>query len=305
MKPTLLVLAAGMGSRYGGLKQLDALGPHGETIMDYSVYDAIRAGFGKVVFVIRHDFEKEFDERVLSRYRDSVPVEVVYQTIDDLPAGFTAPEGRTRPWGTNHAVMMGAEVINEPFAVINADDFYGREAFASLADYLTRHDGDQSHYCMVGFKVGNTMTANGSVSRGVCTVDARGRLRRVVECRKIWFDEDGGILGRNTDEQTPWRLNAATPVSMNLWGFTPDYFKYSKREFKLFLKKYIDEPGREFFIPSVVDKLIGGGEATVRVLHTDSRWFGVTYAGDRQHVCDNLAALHQQGEYPDSLFDAI
>ena len=302
-KPTLLILAAGMGSRYGGLKQLDCVGPHGETIMDYSVYDAVQAGFGKIVFVIRHDFEAEFRERVLSRYADFVPVEVVYQDLDALPAGYTCPPDRTRPWGTNHAVMMGARNIHEPFAVINADDFYGRDAFRVIADYLTHlNDLDHGNYCMVAFKVGNTMTEHGSVSRGVCTVDSKNRLRRVVERRKIQFEPDGTVSFLDESTGTTHPLDKQTPVSMNLWGFTPDYFDYSEREFCLFLDKYKDEPDREFFIPSVVDKLVGNREATVRVLSTDSRWFGVTYAADRQNVCDRLADLHQKGVYPDCLF---
>lgn len=302
MKPTLLVLAAGMGSRYGGLKQLDGLGPHGETIMDYSVYDAVRAGFGKIVFVIRHDFEQEFAQRVLSKYKDFVDVRVVFQTTDALPEGYTCPADRTRPWGTNHAIMMGESVINEPFAVINADDFYGRHAFQVIAEYLSSHADTKGKYCMVAFKVGNTMTENGSVSRGICTVDRSHRLRRIVERRKISYRQDGSIAFIDDETGDEHTLDSSVPVSMNLWGFTPDYFGFSSREFGRFLDKYISDPGREFFIPSVVDKLVGNGEATVKVLDTDSKWFGVTYAGDRDNVCRQLKALHEQGEYPDSIF---
>lgn len=304
MKPTLFILAAGMGSRYGGLKQLDGVGPHGETIMDYSVFDAVRAGFGKVVFVIRHDFEKEFAERVLSRYKDFVPVEVVFQSVDALPEGFSVPDGRTKPWGTNHAVLMGSKAINEPFAVINADDFYGRNAFEVIADYLSNLPADsKGKYCMVAFKVGNTMTENGSVSRGVCTVAPDQTLSGVVERTKIAYDDKGGIYYVDSESGENHSLQPDTPVSMNFWGFTPDYFDYSEREFKKFLSHHIDRAGSEFFIPSVVDRLIHNGEATARVLTTDSRWFGVTYSQDRQGVCDNLAALHAAGEYPDSLFE--
>lgn len=291
-----------MGSRYGGLKQLDGIGPHGETIMDYSIFDAMRAGFGKVVFVIRHDFEQDFRERVLSKYEGHIPVEVVFQEVTKLPEGYTVPEGRTKPWGTNHAIMMGENVISEPFAVINADDFYGADAFRVMADYLSGKEPKEGEYCMVGFKLGNTMTENGTVSRGVCTVDEAGNLNGVVERTKIGYDEDGSVVYIDENgEKHP--LDAATPVSMNLWGFTPDYFKYSDREFRRFLDKYLNVEKSEFFIPSVVDKLIRTGEATVKVLDTDSRWFGVTYAADREPVMAKFAELHTSGEYPESLFN--
>jgi hypothetical protein len=302
MKPTLFVLAAGMGSRYGGLKQLDGVGPHGETIMDYSIYDAMRAGFGKVVFVIRHDFEDAFREKILSKYQGHIPVEVVFQSVDALPEGYTVPEGRTKPWGTNHAVMMGESAIEEPFAVINADDFYGRDAFDVMAGFLAgvgkESDG---RYCMVAFELGNTMTEAGSVSRGVCTVDECGHLTDVVERTSIAFTPAGEI--EYTDKEgNSGRLMAHMPVSMNLWGFTPDYFRYSRREFVRFLNKHIERAGSEFFIPSVVDKLVKNGEATVDVLSTKSRWFGVTYPEDRDKVVASLAALHNAGEYPEKLF---
>lgn len=302
MKPTLLVLAAGMGSRYGGLKQLDGVGPHGETIMDYSVYDAMRAGFGKVVFVIRHDFEDDFNARVLSKYKNHIPVTVVYQETDSLPEGYTVPEDRTRPWGTGHAVMMGADAINEPFAVINADDFYGRNAFEVMADFLKDSENKQGRYCMVAFKVGNTMTENGSVSRGVCTVDDNNCLSSIVERRRIEFDGDHNPVFIDEETEQSNRLDATTPVSMNLWGFTPDFFVHSQKEFKRFLDLFSNDNKREFYIPNVVDYLINNGKASVRVLTTDSRWFGVTYADDRQNVCDNLEALHSDGTYPETLF---
>lgn len=302
MKPTLLVLAAGMGSRYGGLKQLDGVGPSGETIMDYSVYDAIQAGFGRVVFVIRHDFEDAFREKVLSKYQDSVPVDVVFQSIDALPEGYSVPEGREKPWGTNHAIMMAAKTIKEPFAVINADDFYSRDAFEVIARELSREDRKPGEYCMVGFRVGNTMTENGSVSRGVCST-ADGRLTKVVERREISFDDDHRITFVDEDDNNAIKyLEAETPVSMNFWGLLPDYFDYSEREFRRFLDKYIETPKSEFFIPSVVDKLIRNGEASVDVLDTDARWFGVTYPQDRQNVVDKLAQLHKDGVYPERLF---
>lgn len=300
MKPTLFVLAAGMGSRYGGLKQLDPLGPNGETIMDYSIYDALQAGFGKVVFVIRKDFEKDFREKILSKYEGHIPVEVVFQSTDKLPEGFTCPADRTKPWGTNHAVLMGKEVINEPFAVINADDFYGRDAFKVIAEELGRPRDRKGDYCMVGFRVGNTMTENGSVARGVCST-AGGNLTGVVERTAISYAPDGRIVftDENGVEQT---LDPMTPVSMNLWGFTPDYFEYSDREFRKFLEKDLNTPKAEFFIPLCIDTLIKNGEATIKVLDTDSRWFGVTYAADRPGVVEKFAELHKNGTYPEKLF---
>lgn len=302
MKPTLYVLAAGMGSRYGGLKQLDGVGPQGQTIMDYSIYDALRAGFGRVVFVIRHDFEDDFRAKILSKYEGHVPVDVVFQSVDALPEGFVAPEGRTKPWGTNHAVLMAADTIREPFAVINADDFYGRDAFEVMARYLEAlPTGSKGRYCMVAFRLGNTMTENGSVSRGVCTVDSQGHLTDVVERTSIAFTPEGAIEYAEADG-TKGTLEADTPVSMNLWGFTPDYFDYSRREFVRFLTKHMERPKSEFFIPSVVDKLVRNGEAHVDVLTTGSRWFGVTYPEDRADVVAKLAALHDRGEYPSVLF---
>lgn len=301
MKPTLFVLAAGMGSRYGGLKQLDGVGPHGETIMDYSIYDALKAGFGKVVFVIRKDFEQDFREKILSKYEGSIPVEVVFQSIDSLPEGYTAPEGRTKPWGTNHAVLMGADVIREPFAVINADDYYGTDAFRVIAEELSRERDRKGDYCMVGFRVGNTMTENGSVSRGVCTADADGYLANVVERTAIAFDDQHRIAFTDENGRT-CHLDPNTPVSMNFWGFTPDYFDFSKREFIKFLDARINEPKSEYYIPTAVNDLIHSGEATVRLLDTTSKWFGVTYAEDRASVVAQLAALHDAGVYPDKLF---
>lgn len=290
-----------MGSRYGGLKQLDPLGPQGQTIMDYSIYDAIQSGFGKVVFVIRKDFEKDFREKILSKYEGHIPVEVVFQSTDKLPEGFTCPADRTKPWGTNHAVLMGKDVIKEPFAVINADDFYGRDAFRVIAEDLMRPRDRKGDYSMVGFRVGNTMTENGSVARGVCTTSPEGHLTGVVERTAISYDKDGKIVftDENGEVQT---LEPNTPVSMNLWGFTPDYFEYSDREFKKFLEKDINTPKAEFFIPLCIDTLIRNGEATVKVLDTDSRWFGVTYAADRPGVVAKFAELHANGTYPEKMF---
>lgn len=302
MKPTLFVLAAGMGSRYGGLKQLDGLGPNGETIMDYSIFDAIRGGFGKIVFVIRKDFEKDFREKILSKYENHIPVELVFQSVDKLPAGFTCPEGRVKPWGTNHAVLMGKEIINEPFAVINADDFYGRDSFAVLGRWLSElPEGAKNRYCMVGFRVGNTLSESGIVARGICSTNDEGCLTTVVERTEI-MRVDGKVCYK--DEQGAWvAVDDNTPVSMNMWGFTPDYFKYSEDYFIDFLKNNLDNLKAEYFIPLMVNKLINEGTATVKVLDTTSKWFGVTYAADRQGVVDKIQSLVDAGEYPSKLFE--
>lgn len=303
MKPTLFVLAAGMGSRYGGLKQLDGLGPNGETIMDYSIFDAIRGGFGKVVFVIRKDFEDAFREKVLSKYEGHIPTELVFQSINDLPEGFTCPEGRQKPWGTNHAVLMGKDVIKEPFAVINADDFYGRDTFAVIGKFLSNLPQDaKNDYCMVGFRVGNTLSESGTVARGICSTDADGNLTTVVERTEIQRVE-GPVCYK--DEQGAWvPVPDNTPVSMNVWGFTPDYFDHSEAYFKEFLSdpKNMSNLKAEFFIPLMVNKLINDKTATVKVLDTTSHWFGVTYAADRQGVVDKIQALIDKGEYPAKLF---
>ncbi len=298
MKPTLFVLAAGMGSRYGSLKQLDGLGPNGETIMDYSVYDAIRGGFGKVVFVIRHSFAEEFKEKVVKKYAEVIPTEVVYQELDYLPAGFSVPEGRQKPWGTNHAVMMGKDVIKEPFAVINADDFYGRESFAIIGKWLSEQTGENK-YCMVGYRVGNTMSESGTVSRGICETNEKSELTSVVERTQIGY-YNGGIAFKEDEEWT--MLDPNVPVSMNMWGFTPDYFKYSEEIFIEFLKGNISNLKAEFLIPFVVNELIQTGRASVTVLDTPSKWFGVTYAQDRPDVVAKIAGLIAKGEYPSKLF---
>ena len=301
MKPTLFVLAAGMGSRYGGLKQLDGLGPNGETIMDYSIFDAIRGGFGKIVFVIRKDFEQDFRDKVLSKYEGHIPTELTFQAIDDLPEGFTCPEDRTKPWGTNHAVLMGKSVINEPFAVINADDFYGRDAFAVMGKWLSElPEGSEGKYSMVGFRVCNTLSENGTVARGICAKDEAEMLTAVVERTEI-MRVDGVISYK--DENGEWQpVGEETPVSMNFWGFTPDYFKYSEAQFVDFLKENIDKPKSEFFIPLVVDTLINSGKATCEVLDTTAKWFGVTYAADRPGTVEKIQALVDAGEYPNKLF---
>ena len=300
MKPTLFVLAAGMGSRYGGLKQLDGLGPNGETIMDYSIYDAIRGGFGKVVFVIRHTFETDFREKILSKYESKIPVELVFQELEYLPKGFILNPERTKPFGTNHALLMGKEVINEPFAVINADDFYGKESYTILAEALTKMEGKTNEYCMIGYRLGNTLSESGSVARGVCQKDSNENLTTVVERTKIERKEDGQVKYEENGEWTP--VDESSPVSMNMWGFTPDYFQHSEKAFVEFLNENENNIKAEFFIPLVVNNLIVAGTATCKVLDTPSKWFGVTYADDRQAVVDKIQDLINKGEYPSQLF---
>ena len=303
MKPTLFLLAAGMGSRYGGLKQLDGLGPNGETIMDYSIYDAIKAGFGKIVFVIRKDFEQEFREKILSKYEGHIPAELVFQSLDSLPEGFTPPEGRVKPWGTNHAVMMAAKAIHEPFCVINCDDFYNRDAYMVMGQFLSNlPEGSANSYAMVGFRVGNTLSENGTVARGICSKDDEGNLTTVVERTEI-MRVNGPICYK--DEQGEWiPVEDNTPVSMNMWGFTPDYFEHSELYFKEFLSdpKNMTNLKAEFFIPLMVNKLINEKTATVKVLDTTSKWFGVTYSADRPSVVEKIQSLVDEGVYPDRLF---
>ena len=306
MKPTLFLLAAGMGSRYGGLKQLDGLGPNGETIMDYSIYDAIEAGFGKIVWVIRKDFEEQFRTQILSKYEGKVQCELCFQSIDSLPEGFTCPKGRQKPWGTNHAVLMGKDVIKEPFCVINCDDFYNRDAFRVIGKFLSDlPEGARGQYAMVGFRVANTLSENGTVSRGICSKDENGCLTTCVECTKI-ARVDGSVAYREDNkEDGAWiNIDDNTPVSMNMWGFTPDYFEYSEEYFKEFLSapENISNLKSEFFIPLMVNKLITEGTATCRVLDTTSKWFGVTYAEDRPETVARIQALVEDGTYPEKLF---
>lgn len=304
MKPTLFLLAAGMGSRYGGLKQLDTLGPQGQSIMDYSIYDAIQAGFGKIVWVIRRDFEEQFRTQILAKYEGHVPCELCFQSLDALPEGFTVPEGRQKPWGTNHAVLMGKDIIKEPFAVLNCDDFYDRDAFKVMAKFLGElPEGSKGKYAMVGFRVDNTLSESGTVSRGICENDeATHLLTGVVERTKI--ERRNGVV-QYLDEDEQWvSIPDTTPVSMNFWGFTPDYFQYSEDYFKTFLSDPKNQANlkSEFFIPLMVDHLIKTGKATCEVLDTTSKWFGVTYPEDRPEVVAKLAALHKAGQYPDKMF---
>jgi len=300
MKPTLFVLAAGMGSRYGGLKQLDGLGPNGETIMDYSIYDAIRAGFGKIVFVIRKSFEDDFKSVVINKFKDLIDTDIVFQEISKVPEGTTYNPEREKPWGTNHAVLMGKEAINEPFAVINADDFYGKESFAVLADFLNSVEGKKNEYCMVGYHVGNTLSESGAVSRGVCVVDENQLLLNVVE--RTHIEEKSGQIVFLDEKNEEITLKPNTPVSMNMWGFTPDYFDYSLEYFKEFLAENGQKLKSEFYIPLAVNNLIVQKKVTCKVLDTPSKWFGVTYAEDRPQVVLKINELIRKGVYPEKLF---
>ena len=292
-----------MGSRYGGLKQLDGLGPNGETIMDYSIYDAINAGFGKLVFVIRKDFEQDFRDKIISKYEGHIPCELVFQSINDLPEGFTCPEGRTKPWGTNHAVLMGADVIKEPFAVINCDDFYGRDSFLVMGKFLAAlPEGSKNVYSMVGFRIGNTLSESGTVSRGLCGTDANNLLTSVVERTKIQR-MDGEV--KYIDDNGEWTATPeTTPVSMNFWGFTPWIFGKLEEYFATFLKGLApDAIKAECLLPVFVDKLMHEGELTVPMLTTDAVWFGVTYKEDKPFVQAELRKLHESGVYPASLHE--
>ncbi len=304
MKPTLFLLAAGMGSRYGGLKQLDTLGPHGETIMDYSIYDAIQAGFGKIVWVIRKDFEEQFRTQILAKYEGHIPCELCFQALDALPEGFTVPEGRQKPWGTNHAVMMGKDVIKEPFAVLNCDDFYDRDSFMVMAKFLSDlPEGSTGKYAMVGFRVSNTLSDSGTVSRGICENDEKTHLlTSVVERTKV--ERRNGEVQYLDDDDKWVTIPDTTPVSMNFWGFTPDYFAHSEEYFKTFLSDPKNQANlkSEFFIPLMVDHLIQTGKATCEVLDTTSRWFGVTYPEDRPGVVEKFAKLGEEGLYPEKMF---
>jgi len=296
-KPTLLVLAAGMGSRYGGLKQIDPVGPADETIIDYSIYDAMRAGFGKLVFVIRKDIEQQFKEIVGARFEKRIAVEYVFQELDKLPPGCSLPAGRTKPWGTTHAILMAADTIRAPFAAINADDFYGAEAYRLLAQHLTSGTTD---YAMVGFILRNTLSKFGSVARGVCRVNENNHLKSVVEMMKI--EPDGGGA-KNTDAAGQiTKLTGEEAVSMNFWGFTPALFPQLKTQFEAFLKKSGNELKSECYIPSTVNDLVVVGQAKVKVLRTNDFWFGVTYREDRPQVVESIRQLIAQGKYPEKLW---
>ena len=286
---TLVVMAAGMGSRFGGLKQIEPIGKNGEILLDYSVYDAVKAGFNKVVFVIKHAIEADFKAVVGKRIEKMVKTEYVFQETDALPEGFVCPSERVKPWGTAHAVLCCKDVVKEPFAVINADDYYGKSAFIKTAEFLKANDSD---YCMTGFRLVNTLTENGYVSRGVCEIE-NGELKSVTERTKIMdckYTEDEG------KSWTP--LAPDTVVSMNLWGFMPDLFGYAEKGFKEFLKNNINTPKSEYYLPSVVSGLIASGEKKVKVLIAEDKWYGVTYKEDKQMVCDAINKMAEDGLYP-------
>ena len=301
MKPTLVVLAAGMGSRYGGLKQMDPFGPSGETIIDYSLYDAVNAGFGKIVFVIREHFRKEFEELFRPKLEERVELEFIAQELDNLPAGYQVPEGREKPWGTTHAVWVTRHVINEPFAVINADDFYGKDAYVTIVDYLM-NTADDSHFCLVGYKLENTLSDHGTVNRGICKVDAQNYLVDVIETIKIGRDEDG-IITYPVDDNSQNTLAPETIVSMNFWGFTPRFFDYSEEYFKIFLDERGHEMKSEYFIPLGVSYMIENKLAKLKTLTSNAEWFGVTYREDKPFVVQKLNQLIARGEYPLILWD--
>jgi NDP-sugar pyrophosphorylase family protein len=301
MKPTLLILAAGMGSRYGGLKQLDQVGPSGETIIDYSIYDAIRAGFGRVIFIIKEAIEDDFKETFVERLKDKIAIDYVFQETWMVPGGITIPDDRSKPWGTGHAVMMADGKISGPFAVINADDFYGRGAFETLVDYYRDWTPERaSDYCMVGYRVANTLSEFGAVSRGLCQSDPDDFLVDVVERTHI-ERKDGGIVFKNEQEQfVP--IPDESIVSMNFWGFTPSFFSFLNKGFEAFIQKNAANPKAEFYIPSVVNELIKKHHATVRILHCDEKWFGMTYKEDRATVVKSIRELVKAGVYPEILW---
>lgn len=290
-------MAAGMGSRYGGLKQIDPVGPSGETIMDYSIYDALRAGFGKVVFVIRKDIEEPFKETVGARFEKRVPVEYVFQELEKLPAGFSVPAARTKPWGTTQAVLMAQDVIREPFAVINADDFYGAESYRVLAEHLGSGSDD---YAMVGFVLRNTLSDFGSVARGVCRVGAEGYLERIEELTNI--ERDNGGAKNTAADGTVTALSGNEPVSMNFWGFTPRIFAQLNEVFHGFLQRSSHELKTESYVPAAVGDLVSAGQARVKVLRSPDSWFGVTYREDRPRVVENIRKLVDAGTYPPALW---
>ena len=300
MQPTLLILAAGMGSRYGGLKQLDPMGPNGETVLDYSVYDAIRAGFAKVVFVIRRDFAETFKSTVGEKFANSIEVSYAYQELSDLPEGYSVPAGREKPWGTAHAVRAARNEIDTPFAVINADDFYGQDAYKQLAAYFSKHSKEpELRTCMVGYRLENTLSKHGSVNRGLCAV-INGYLQSVEEHSVIARGDDGVIRGSNLTDQRV-TLGAEDIVSMNFWGFSPALFPSLEAHFVEFLRLQGDQPKSECYIPTVIDELIRGEQTECAVIETSGSWFGVTYPDDKPFVQESIQALITSGNYPEQL----
>lgn len=302
-KPTLLILAAGMGSRYGGLKQIDSVGPSGETIMDYSIYDAIRAGFDKVVFIIRKDFEEAFREKIVAKYEGKIKIELAFQDPLDLPAGCTFPEGREKPWGTAHAIRSARDVIDAPFAAINADDFYGTDAFMQLGKVLANIDcaAEPKQFAMVGYRLDQTLSENGSVARGICEVADDGKLIGVTEMTKIVQKADGTIQNEE-DPENPNPLKGDCRVSLNLWGFTPALFDGMEERFTTWFKEHEGQLKAEWYIPFYVDELVKAGKATVDVIPTNSCWFGVTYREDKPVVVEAIQKMVDEGVYPAKLW---
>ncbi len=299
MKPTLLILAAGVGSRYGGLKQIDKLGPTNETIIDYSVYDAYKAGFGKVVFVIQKSIEHDFKEAIADKYSGKIKVDYVLQEVESVQKQFSVSH-RTKPWGTGHAVLMAAEKINEPFAVINGDDFYGADSFCKMSKFLSMNLTNKGKFSMIGYYLKNTLSENGFVSRGVCKVNDAGIMTDVQEHTKIQ-EIDGQIVFENSDGLNK-KLDSEAIVSMNFWGFTPDIFNHLKVLFNQFLEINASSEKVEFYIPFAVNDIVKAGLAEVTVLKTTASWFGVTYREDRENVVENLRILHEKGIYPTPLW---
>jgi len=298
MKPTLIVLAAGMGSRYGSLKQLDGVGPQGETIIDYAVFDAIKAGYGKIVFIIRDSFVEEFKSKISSKFQERIKVEFAFQAIDSPINGIDEFPERSKPWGTAHAVLVARDLVNEPFAVVNADDFYGREALKILSDFLV-NQANESHFAMVGYRLDKTLSDNGSVSRGICEMNEQGVLTTVVERTQIEKIENRIYF---SEGNTKLELAEDNLVSMNLWGFHPSIFDAMEKQFVDFVKNNSDNPKAEFFIPLVVNNLISNAKASVQVLPTNSQWFGVTYKEDKPLVQKAMMEMTLNGIYPDGLW---
>jgi NDP-sugar pyrophosphorylase family protein len=298
IRPTLLILAAGLGSRYGSLKQIETIGPRGETIIDYSVYDAIRTGFAKVVFVIKQEIEADFKEHLFKRFENRIETGYVFQDLDVLPEGYSLPRDREKPWGTAHAIMAAEKSINEPFAAINADDFYGLEAFTAMHEFLSQKAGE-TDYCMIGYKLKNTLSEHGTVSRGVCEIDEQDFLISVSELTRIQKDNNRIVYLENDESHS---LAENSVVSMNMWGFTTSVFGHIKQGFSSFLDQNINNPKAEYFIPVLVDQLIRAGEARVKVLHCDASWFGITYMEDRDAARKNILRKIQMGIYPPELW---
>jgi len=297
---TLLVLAAGMGSRYGGLKQLDPMGPSGETLLDYSVFDAVRAGFDRVVFIIRRDIEAEFREKIGARYEGRIAVDYVFQQLDSLPKGFTVPEGRQKPWGTAHAIWCARQALHGSFAAINADDFYGARSYEIIGKFLKSSPSDTSRFAMAGYRLSNTLSEHGSVARGVCEVDSAGRLIHIVECTSI----EGGAEGIRQKEAdgSVRTFTGEESVSMNFWGLTPAIFPLLEKQLVTFLQEKSSDPKAECYIPMAIGEMVTRKEATLDVLPTDAEWFGVTYRDDKPIVMESLARLHAAGTYPTPLW---